>query len=258
MLVRTWNLFHGNTLPPGRRRYVEEMVRLVTADEPDAVCLQEVPPWSLGRLGEWSGGMHVFGDVAARPSLGPVPVTRGIGRWLTDRNAGFFRSAFEGQANAILVRRPIVARHVVTLNPLDFRLRTARRLRLPLITQLAWAKERRQALAVRLEGGEVVSTLHASNARDIRISEAEVERAAQWVGRLTGDAVCVVAGDLNVDTARSEVFGRLAGFSAPGPGVDHVLVRGADVADYARWPRERRLLRGLVLSDHAPVDARVV
>lgn len=258
MLVRSWNLFHGNTLPPGRKRYVEQMVRLVTDDEPDAVCLQEVPPWSLGRLSEWSGGMHVFGEVAARPSLGPIPVTREIGRWLTDHNAGFFRSAFEGQANAILVRRSILARHVVTLNPFLFRLRAARRLRLSIVTQLAWAKERRQALAVRLDDGAVVCTLHASNARDIRITEAEVEHAAQWAGRLAGDAVCVVAGDLNVDTVRSEVFGRLAGFSAPGPGVDHVLVRGAEVADYERWRRDRRLLDGRVLSDHAPVEARVV
>jgi endonuclease/exonuclease/phosphatase family metal-dependent hydrolase len=257
VLVRTWNLFHGNTLPPGRRRYVEEMVRLVTEGEPDAVCLQEVPPWSLDRLAEWSG-MHVYGEVAARPSLGPIPVTREIGRWVTDHNAGLFRSGFEGQANAILVRRPILARHVITLNPLTFRLRTAGRLRLSPLAQLAWAKERRQALAVRVEGGAVVSTLHASNARDVRITEAEVERAAQWVGRLAGDAECVVAGDLNVDTVRSEVFGRLAGFSAPGPGVDHVLVRGGDVADYERWRRDRRLLRELVLSDHAPVEARVV
>ena len=258
MLVRTWNLFHGNTLPPGRRRYVEQMVRLVTEDEPDAVCLQEVPPWALGRLAEWSGGMHVYGEVAARPSLGPIPLTREVGRWLTDHNAGFFRSAFEGQANAILVRRPIFARHVVTLNGFVFRFQAARRLHLPLVTELAWAKERRQAIAVRVEGGPVVCTLHASNARDIRITEAEVEHAAQWAGRLAGDAVCVVAGDLNVDTVRSEVFGRLAGFSAPGPGVDHVLVRGADVADYDRWPRNRRRMQGIVLSDHAPVEARVV
>jgi endonuclease/exonuclease/phosphatase family metal-dependent hydrolase len=257
VLVRTWNLFHGNTLPPGRKRYVEEMVRLVTEDEPDAVCLQEVPPWSLGRLGEWSG-MSVYGEVAARPSFGPIPVTREIGRWVTDHNAGLFRSGIEGQANAILVRRPILARHVVTLNPIAFRLRTARRLGLRPLTQLAWGKERRQALAVRVEGGAVVSTLHASNARDVRVSEAEVERAAEWAGRLAGDSPCVVAGDLNVDTKRSEVFGRLAGFSAPGPGVDHVLVRGADVADYERWPPDRRMLGDKVLSDHAPVEARVV
>jgi endonuclease/exonuclease/phosphatase family metal-dependent hydrolase len=237
VVIRTWNLFHGNTYPPGRKRYVEEMVRLITEGEPDAVCLQEVPPWSLGRLGRWSG-MHVFGETAARPMIGPIPVTAELGRHLTDLNPGLFRSAFEGQANAILVRRTILARHVLTLNPLGFRLRTARRLKLPLLRQLDWAKERRQAIAVRLE--------------------AEVERAAQWAGRLAGDNLCVVAGDLNVDTKRSQVFGLLAGFSAAGPGVDHVLVRAAEVSEYDQWPRERRQLRGLLLSDHAPVEVRIL
>src|SRR5215211_7069120 len=125
------------------------MVRLVSEGGPDAVCLQEVPPWALERLGEWSG-MHVFGEVAARPMLGPVPVTTEIGRRLTDLNPGLFRSAFEGQANAILVKRTITARHVLTLNPFTFRFKTARRLRLPVVVELAWVKERRQAIAVRL------------------------------------------------------------------------------------------------------------
>lgn len=256
MVVRTWNLFHGNTYPPGRKRYVEEMVRLVADGSPDAICLQEVPPWALGRLSEWSG-MHLFGQVAARPMVGPVPVTTGIGRRLTDLNPGLFRSAFEGQANAILVRRTILARHVLTLNPFAFRFKTARRLRLPVVAELAWGKERRQAIAVRLEGGELLANLHATNARDVRITEAEVERAAHWVGRLAGKDLCVLAGDLNVDTKRSEVFGRLAGFSSAGPGVDHVLVRGAEVSEYDRWPRERRMLDGLVLSDHAPVEVQL-
>ena len=256
MVVRTWNLFHGNTNPPGRKRYVEEMVRLITDGKPDAVCLQEVPPWALARLGEWSG-MHVFGEVAARPMLGPVPLTAGVGRRLTDVNPGLFRSGFEGQANAILVRRTITARHVVTLNPFPFRFCSARRLRLPVLRELAWGKERRQAIAVRVEGGVLLTNLHATNALDVRITEAEVERAAQWAGRLAGDDLCVLAGDLNVDTKRSEVFGRLAGFSSAGPGVDHVLVRGASVSDYDRWPRERRQLGELVLSDHAPVEVRL-
>ena len=257
MVIRTWNLFHGNTQPPGRRRYVEEMVRLVAGGEPDAVCLQEVPPWSLERLGEWSG-MHVFGEVAARPMIGPIPVPAEVGRRLTDVNPGLLRSGVEGQANAILVRRKILARHVLTLNPFAFRVRTARRLGLRLVRELAWGKERRHAIAVRLDGGAVVANLHATNARDVRIPEAEVERAAQWAGRLAGDDLCVVAGDLNVDTKRSQVFGRLAGFSAAGPGVDHVLVRGAQVSDYDRWPPERRRLRELLLSDHAPVEVRVL
>jgi endonuclease/exonuclease/phosphatase family metal-dependent hydrolase len=256
VLVRTWNLFHGNTLPPGRTRYVEEMVRLVIDGEPDAVCLQEVPPWALDRLGEWSG-MHVFGEVSARPTVGPIPATMEIGRHLTDLNPGLFRSAFEGQANAILVRRAIMARHVIRLNPFRFRVQIARRRGLPLLTQLAWAKEARHAIAVRLEGGALVANLHATNAADVRISEAEVERAVTWAGELAGDDLCVLAGDLNVDTKRSEVFGRLAGFSAAGPGIDHVLVRGAGVSDYDRWSPERRRLGDRVLSDHAPVEVRV-
>jgi endonuclease/exonuclease/phosphatase family metal-dependent hydrolase len=256
VIIRTWNLFHGNTFPPGRKRYVEEMVRLVTAGAPDAVCLQEVPPWALPRLPDWSG-MEVFGEVAARPMVGPVPVPGEVARRLTDLNPGLFRSGFEGQANAILVRRRITARHVCTLNPFGFRFRTARRLRLRLIPELAWGKERRQAIGVRLEGGALIANLHATNARDLRVPEAEVERAAQWAGKLAGDDLCVLAGDLNVDTTRSQVFGRLAGFSAAGPGVDHVLVRGAAVSDYDRWPRERRQLGELVLSDHAPVEVRI-
>ena len=255
-MIRTWNLFHGNTLPPGRTRHVEEMIRLVTDAEPDAVCLQEVPPWAIARLGDWSG-MQVFGEIAARPTVGPLPVTAELGRRLTDLNPGLFRSAFEGQANAILVRRRITARHVLTLNPLGFRFRTARSLRLPPVNELAWGKERRQAIAVRLEGGALVANLHATNARDVRVTEAEVERAAQWAGRLAGDDLCVLAGDLNLDTTRSQVFGRLAGFSAAGPGVDHVLVRGAAVSDHDRWPRERRMLGERVLSDHAPVEVRI-
>jgi endonuclease/exonuclease/phosphatase family metal-dependent hydrolase len=256
VLVRTWNLFHGNTHPAGRRRYVEQMVRLITEDAPDAVCLQEVPPWALDRLADWSG-MHVFGEVAARPTLGPVPVTAEVGRHLTDLNPGLFRSAFEGQANAILVRRKITARHVLTLNPFLFRVRTARRLDLPLVRELAWGKERRQAIAVRIEDGPLLVNLHATNAHDVRIPEAEVERAAAWAGRLAGADLCVFAGDLNVDMHRSQVFGRLSGFSSAGPGVDHVLVRGADVSDYDRWPETRRQLGELLLSDHAPVEVKV-
>jgi endonuclease/exonuclease/phosphatase family metal-dependent hydrolase len=144
------------------------------------------------------------------------------------------------------------------LNPFPFRFATARRLGLPLLRELAWGKEHRQAIAVRLEGGATVANLHATNARDVRLPEAEVERAVQWAGELAGDDLCVVAGDLNVDTKRSEVFGRLAGFSAAGPGIDHVLVRGAEVSEYDRWPRERRTLGRLLLSDHTPVEVRVL
>ena len=258
MVVRTWNLFHGNTVPPGRGRYVEEMVRLMTHDGPDVVCLQEVPPWALDPIGKWSG-MQVFGQVAARPTIGPLPSTVELGRWITDLNPGLLRSAFEGQANAILVSREwkILARHVLTLNPLPFRLREGRRLGLPVVSQLAWGKERRQCVAVRLDGGLVVANLHATNSRNPRIADAEIVRAAQWAVGLAGEAPCILAGDFNVDTARSVTIERLDGFSKAGPGVDHVLARRASAGPYDRWTPARRRLGELALSDHAPVEVRV-
>jgi hypothetical protein len=66
LLIRTWNLFHGNAVPPERHAFLEEMVRLATADDPGVVCLQEVPIWALLYLEVWSG-MTTVGAVAARP-----------------------------------------------------------------------------------------------------------------------------------------------------------------------------------------------
>ena len=258
MIVRTWNLFHGNTVPPGRRRYVEEMVRLMTRDRPDIVCLQEVPPWALALIGRWSG-MQVYGEVAARPSIGPLPSTVGLGRAITDLHPGWLRSGFEGQANAILVTRgrAILSRHVLTLNPLCFRLREGRQHGLSLVSQLAWGKERRQCLAVRLDGGMVVANLHASKARNPRVPDVELARAARWVAGLAGDAPTILAGDFNVDTARSVVLDQLDGYTKAGPGVDHVLARGGSAGPYDRWTPARRGLGGLALSDHAPVEVEV-
>ncbi len=258
MIVRTWNLFHGNTIPPGRRRFVEEMVRLVTHDGPDFVCLQEVPPWALEPMGEWSG-MQVFGEIAARPSIGPLPSTVELGRRVTDLHPGWLRSGFEGQANAILVSpaRKILARHVLTLNPLRFRLQEGRRLGLSLVSQVAWARERRQCVAVRLDGGLVVTSLHATNSRNPRVADTEVVRAARWVRGLAGEVPCILAGDFNVDTARSIVIDQLDGFTKAGPGVDHILARGLSAGPYDRWTPERRRLGQLTLSDHAPVEVEV-
>ena len=233
------------------------MVRLVTEDGPDFVCLQEVPPWALERVGEWSR-MQVFGQVAARPTIGPLPSTAELGRRLTDLHPGLFRSGFEGQANAILVSSEwtILSRHVLTLNPVGFRLRQGRRHGLPAVTQLAWGKERRQALAVRLEGGLVVTNLHATNARNPRVADAEILRAARWAVALAREAPCILAGDFNVDTARSVVIDHLDGFSKAGPGVDHVVMRGMSAAQYDRWTPDRRRLGKLALSDHAPVEVQ--
>jgi endonuclease/exonuclease/phosphatase family metal-dependent hydrolase len=99
LVIRTWNVFHGNTDPPRRRAYLRQMIELVTRDDPDVVCLQELPVWSLARLSAWSG-MHAVGAVARRPLL-----RRGA-KALTGIHSGLMRSALTGEADAILSRRP--------------------------------------------------------------------------------------------------------------------------------------------------------
>jgi endonuclease/exonuclease/phosphatase family metal-dependent hydrolase len=245
------------------------MLRLATEDDPEVLCLQEVPLWAVDRLAEWSG-MTAYADVAAPARLGPLPSTPRLGCAITSLNHGLFRSAFTGQANAILVAPSLrrVSRHVCVLNGPGFRRRQARWLGLPLVARLAWAKERRICQAVRLivpDGpAVVVANLHATKYRpDERLSDAEVLRAAVFADALAQPAdVCVLAGDLNVRAGRSWTLEELSkpewGFAAAAPhGVDHVLVRGGVAGPSFRWPDARRRIGGVLLSDHPPVEARI-
>src|SRR5439155_7617776 len=117
LLVRSWNLFHGNATPAERHAFLEEMIRLASGDDPDVLCLQELPVWSLRRLERWSG-MTAVADVAARPLL-PVE----LGRAATDLHHGLLRSLLTGQANAVLLGPGLHLRdhRVVALNPWQFR-----------------------------------------------------------------------------------------------------------------------------------------
>jgi endonuclease/exonuclease/phosphatase family metal-dependent hydrolase len=268
LLVRTWNLFHGNTVPPRRSDRLEEMVRLVSADGPDVVCLQEVPPWALELLHGWSG-MTAVGEVAARPRLGPLPSTAGIGRALTSLHHGVLRSAFSGQANAILAAPPLTVldRHRIVLNSRDFRVVQARWLELPPLARLAWARERRVCHAVRLARPDgstlLIANLHATSYRpDHRLADAELLRAATFADAVARPAeTLVLAGDFNLRAERSQTLVELTGaawrFSAPSPRIDHVLVRGAAAAPARVWPEDRRRLGDVLLSDHAPVEVEI-
>ena len=75
---------------------------------------------------------------------------------------------------------------------------------------------------------------------------ASIRRSARAPGR-AGRA----AGDFNV------LSPRLPGYSEPGPGIDHVLVRGAPATPVSVWPADQRTVAGVLLSDHAPVEVRV-
>ena len=103
--------------------------------------------------------------------------------------------------------------------------------------------------------GLVVANLHATN--DLSRPQgvfAEIMRAEAFATGLAGSLPCVLAGDFNL---KAEDLQELAGWSARGPGIDHVLVRGLPASALAVWPVERRRQDGAVLSDHAPVELTI-
>jgi endonuclease/exonuclease/phosphatase family metal-dependent hydrolase len=263
LVVRTWNLFHGNAKPPERRAFLERMVGLASADGPDVLCLQELPVWSLRQLASWSG-MTAFAAVAARPKVPPE-----LGRRITELDTGLFRSFFVGQANALLFASSlrVAERRVVVLNPFGYRRREGRRLGLGVGDRIAWAKERRvcQVARVRTADGStfVAANLHATGHRTQKgIPDAELLRAATFAdGFARPDEPVLLAGDFNVTRQSSRVLPRLLepewGFSGATPrGIDHVLSRGLELGPAVRWPEERRRIGGRLLSDHAPVERR--
>ena len=243
------------------------MVRLASSDRPDVLCLQEVPVWALDELGDWSG-LTAVGIVAQRPTIGPFPSTAEVGRIVTALDHGLLRSAFTGQANAILLGpalRLVESRHVI-LNPFRFRRARARRLGLGLVSRLAWGKERRVLQAVRVRRGDetlVIANTHVTGSRDKRIPDTELLRGAVFVdGLARPDEPVLLCGDFNLSVHNSRMLVDLTapewGFDGATPsGIDHVLARGLEAGAPSVWPRERRMLDGKVLSDHAPVEREV-
>ena len=208
------------------------MVRLLTGDRPEIVCLQEVPAWARERLPGWSGMQCVF-DVALRPRL-PSP----LARVLTLLHNGLFRSLFAGQANAILLAPglSVLEHSVLVLNRGNL--------------TGAGKGERRICQIVRVgRAGRtlVLGNLHATNIA--ALAGQQVPRALARVCELArpGEPI-VLAGDFNLTPAD------VGEFSAAGPAIDHILVRGATVSPLRIWPDERRRLDGMLLSDHAPVE----
>jgi endonuclease/exonuclease/phosphatase family metal-dependent hydrolase len=234
LLIRTWNLFHGNAVPPERHAYLEEMVRLATTDAPDVLCLQEVPAWALAHLEAWSA-MVSIGTIAARPRLGSAT----LGKAITDLDHGRLRSAFTGQANAILVAAAL--RVVGTWTSTVSR---------------GGEGERRVCQAIRVDEVGIVANLHVTTA----LADEQFLRAATFVEGLPGpDEGVIVCGDTNVLPAIGRTYVQLRewGFSEPAPGIDQILVRGLPSTPPVVWADERRRVGGRLLSDHAPVELTV-
>jgi endonuclease/exonuclease/phosphatase family metal-dependent hydrolase len=233
LLVRSWNLYHGRTHPPTSKLHLEQMVRLVTADAPDIVALQEVPLWAVRRLEAWSG-MQASWAMTMPALLGP------LARHITNADPPRFRSSLTGQANVLLV------------NP---HFETGRHRRIVLNPELSRADQllgshRRICHSLEVDAGPerlLAANLHASNDPDPQLVAVEIDRAASF---LSGIEPVVLCGDFNV--RRHGV----PGFSEPIDGVDQVLVRGFELERGPEsWPEARRRTSGVVLSDHAPVEA---
>ena len=228
-LVRSWNVFHGNSLPPTRRGHLREMIELASADAPQVLLLQEVPVWALPLLEEWSG-MRAYTFVARTPR---PPASAAA--WLTRRNNGLFRSRLAGQAIAVLVTSALASDDLGGAPVSD-----------P-------GRERRVVQALRVEGVGVVANTHLSTmSAPAEVRQAELDRAAAFAASVARPGEPrIVGGDLNI------VRPSLRGYVGAGDGIDHLLVAGLEAGPLVVWPESRRVQNAVVLSDHAPVERLV-
>jgi endonuclease/exonuclease/phosphatase family metal-dependent hydrolase len=232
LVLRTWNLFHGNTVPPRRHAYLREMVELIAAGGPAVVCLQEIPLWALPRLGDWSG-MQAVTAVARGPRLHSAE----LGRRLTTLNHGVLRSAVTGQANAILVapQHELDAERTLVVSR---------------------SGERRVCHVVRLDRRIAVVNFHVTGGA---AADEQFRAVADFAEALDAEAA-ILAGDANLGPGDGTTYRLLRerGFSEPLPGsIDQIVVRGLASSPPFAWPEERRRVGGRLLSDHAPVELTV-
>jgi endonuclease/exonuclease/phosphatase family metal-dependent hydrolase len=139
-----------------------------------------------------------------------------------------------------------------------------RALALGTVTRIAWARERRIVQSLRVEDPDgrtfLLANLHCTSyAADERLADTELLRAAWFaMSKASPGDVVVLAGDFNVRASRSRTLADLTGpdwgFSEPGPGIDHILVHGAESTPIRCWPDEQRRQGDRLLSDHAPVE----
>ena len=225
MLVLSWNLFHGRSLPPAHHDLLGRFAERLAELEWDVALLQEVPPWWPRELARATGAEQRTA-MTSRNSL------LALRRVLARRDPESMKSN-GGGCNAILARTPI-AEH------------TTLRLR-------AWP-ERRVAALARLRDGVCVANFHAST----RVELAEEELRRLWLRALlfAGERPLVLGGDLNLrePLAPSPDIAHVARRD-----VDHIFSRGLAPVGPADVPGRSVSLgaREVQLSDHPPLRVRL-
>ena len=223
MLVLTWNLFHGRSVPDTRRSLLPEFAAMLAGWDWDVALLQEVPPWWPARLAAVNGA-RAFAAPTSRNQL--LALTRPAATWRPD-----LVKSWGGGCNAILVRGRVVTEH--------------RRMRLRL------APERRVMHAVRLGDGVWTGNLHASAHVEAR-AVADLARAGATLDRWSAGGPAVLGGDTNVRGPQVPGYGNCGGHV-----LDHVFARGITCAGPAVTLTRHDAALDANLSDHRPVLAEV-
>jgi endonuclease/exonuclease/phosphatase family metal-dependent hydrolase len=223
VLIVTWNLFHGRSLPPSRGSLYRQFAEKLRSWEWDVALLQEVPPW-------WPQSLARDLGAEQRTATTSRNLLLAVRRAIAERRPELAKSN-GGGANAVLAREPIAA-HA------SLRLRT-------------WP-ERRVAQLVRLRCGACVANYHASTR--VALAEDEltrlVDRALSWAG----GAPLVLGGDLNLRAPAPAHLVHVAERD-----VDHVFVCGLELDGEPELPdRSAASDAGAVeLSDHPPLCVRL-
>ena len=242
MIVRTWNVFHGNTMPPGRKAYLREMVELITADRPDdRAAFRRSPPGRSRMSAAWAN-MQGSWARAKRPKLGPFPIPASLGRG-ADRSSPRCRPvSVRGPGK----RDPLPeggegARGEVDHAEHECLHRGAREAQFGLTPKqmVAWEKERRVLPPRPVRASRPLALPGRQPPRDappdLRLADAEIRRAVNFVIRCSElEETLIVGGDFNI-TARGEHRPIQELVNAPresrwhqaGTGIDQFLLRRA-------------------------------
>ncbi|HEY2180268.1 MAG TPA: endonuclease/exonuclease/phosphatase family protein [Solirubrobacteraceae bacterium] len=219
MLIVTWNLFHGRSLPPSRGSLYRQFAEKLRAWEWDVALLQEVPPWWPPSLASDLGAEQ---RTAATSRNSLLAVRRAI----AERRPELAKSN-GGGANAVLAREPIAA-------DASLRLRT-------------WP-ERRVAQLVRLRSGVCAANYHGTTR--VALAEDELARVTERALAWAGGAPLVLGGDLNLRAPAPSDLVHVAARD-----VDHLFARGLELdSEPELLDRSASSQAGVVeLSDHPPL-----